>query len=262
MRKKSANYCGGHKPVVTCGGNGITPAAYWKLSQPQRKQHIMALWYRTVEGLNLNFREARILDVACGDEQYVVRHLWAEATYRLGIDMDRAAMARNQDVDGCSAGNIHAMPFSDAAFDMVVSIDTLEHSDTPAAFLHEIGRVLRPGGRMLLCTSNLLGYRALIAQIGGRPLDHLLRIITYNQVRTYDNLYRANTLKAIQTLAHESGLCVREVHYHPEVSHFFNRSRWLSMGAFLYNQVVMSLGLPQLLNYMILLLEKPQDQEH
>lgn len=45
-------------------------------------------------------------------------------------------------------------PFSDEQFDCVVSIDVLEHLHNDQPFLHELGRVLRPGGRAIVTVPN------------------------------------------------------------------------------------------------------------
>lgn len=47
-------------------------------------------------------------------------------------------------------GDVEKMPFEDATFDLVVSRYSAHHWPHPAAALHEIARVLRPGGRFIL----------------------------------------------------------------------------------------------------------------
>jgi ubiquinone/menaquinone biosynthesis C-methylase UbiE len=45
-------------------------------------------------------------------------------------------------------------PFADNQFDCVVSIDVLEHLHDDQSFLHEVRRVLRPGGRAIVTVPN------------------------------------------------------------------------------------------------------------
>ena len=44
--------------------------------------------------------------------------------------------------------------FGDESFDFVITFQVIEHIDDDAAFVREIARVLRPGGRMILTTPN------------------------------------------------------------------------------------------------------------
>jgi demethylmenaquinone methyltransferase/2-methoxy-6-polyprenyl-1,4-benzoquinol methylase len=43
-----------------------------------------------------------------------------------------------------------ALPFRDGAFDRIMVIDALHHFFDPLAAIHELARVLRPGGRLLI----------------------------------------------------------------------------------------------------------------
>ena len=47
-------------------------------------------------------------------------------------------------------GYASALPFADDSFEVVVSTEMLEHDPAPWASLAEMGRVLRPGGHLLL----------------------------------------------------------------------------------------------------------------
>ncbi len=46
--------------------------------------------------------------------------------------------------------SLHALPFGGAAFDAVLSLETLEHVPDPFLFLSEIRRVLAPGGDLVM----------------------------------------------------------------------------------------------------------------
>ncbi|MBK7928126.1 MAG: methyltransferase domain-containing protein [Bryobacterales bacterium] len=47
-------------------------------------------------------------------------------------------------------GNLEQLPFPDGQFDACVNIVTLEHVMDPPSVLKELGRVLKPGGELLL----------------------------------------------------------------------------------------------------------------
>lgn len=47
-------------------------------------------------------------------------------------------------------------PFEDGQFDAVLSFETVEHMGDPITFVKEIGRVLKPGGELILTCPNIL----------------------------------------------------------------------------------------------------------
>lgn len=55
------------------------------------------------------------------------------------------------------------LPFDDSSFDAVVCVEGIEHVRDRHSTLSELRRVLRPGGRLLITTPNLLSLRARLA---------------------------------------------------------------------------------------------------
>ncbi|MGH8825679.1 MAG: class I SAM-dependent methyltransferase, partial [Jiangellaceae bacterium] len=51
-----------------------------------------------------------------------------------------------------------ALPFAAGSFDVMLSLQTIEHLRDQRAFLDECARVLRPGGRLALTTPNRLTF--------------------------------------------------------------------------------------------------------
>jgi 2-polyprenyl-3-methyl-5-hydroxy-6-metoxy-1,4-benzoquinol methylase len=62
------------------------------------------------------------------------------------------------------------LPFADAALDLVVMLEVLEHVLRAEVALAEVARVLRPGGRLLLSTPNHAFYKSRVRMLKGRPL--------------------------------------------------------------------------------------------
>jgi len=73
---------------------------------------------------------------------------------------------------GVCADACASLPFRAGAFDLVLSMEGIEHFEDQASFLRECARVLRPGGWLLLSTPNVLtlGARATHFLTGGRIL--------------------------------------------------------------------------------------------
>jgi SAM-dependent methyltransferase/predicted nuclease with TOPRIM domain len=88
----------------------------------------------------------RVLDVGCGMGK-LVRRLLRLGIDAYGADVSTVAIRRNEELSPGRfvVGDVRALPFADASFDVVVTTDCLEHlhpDDIPAA-LRELHRVAR-----------------------------------------------------------------------------------------------------------------------
>ena len=101
------------------------------------------------EGLKEFFPEmkGRVLDVGCGRKPY--RHLVPAQEY-IGLELDTPELRDLGAADLYYSGG--AFPVAAESFDTVICSQVVEHIFTPADFLREIRRVLRPGGTLLLTT--------------------------------------------------------------------------------------------------------------
>jgi ubiquinone/menaquinone biosynthesis C-methylase UbiE len=96
--------------------------------------------------------EKAILDIGCGIGQTLsVSGLGADALL-VGLDVDLASLAYGQkqfDLIKFVNGRSERLPFADASFDLVIARVALPYTHIPAS-IHEINRVLKPGGRLWL----------------------------------------------------------------------------------------------------------------
>lgn len=103
-------------------------------------------------------RGKRVLDISCGEGYGAALLKGNGALTVTGADIDDALVARANRVygrDGLSfvAADARApLPFDDAAFDLIVSFETIEHFAEHAAFLAELKRVLTPEGTLIIST--------------------------------------------------------------------------------------------------------------
>jgi SAM-dependent methyltransferase len=96
-------------------------------------------------------RPLAVLDFGCGTGAFL-EHLERFGTVS-AVDADPSAVSfchargRSEVVVAPSGA---PLPFPDDAFDLVTSLDVIEHIDDDVAALAELRRVLRPGGRLLI----------------------------------------------------------------------------------------------------------------
>jgi 2-polyprenyl-6-hydroxyphenyl methylase/3-demethylubiquinone-9 3-methyltransferase len=111
--------------------------------------------------------EARLLDVGCGGG-LLAPHV---AGYRhVGVDLSERALAvaARHGVQPVRA-DAGALPFADAAFDVVVAGEVLEHVEDLDRVVAEALRVLKPGGVFVCDTINsTLLARVLVVTLGER----------------------------------------------------------------------------------------------
>ena len=63
-------------------------------------------------------------------------------------------------------GDMHALPFKDGSFDLVVLMHALTYASKPAQAVAEAARVLRKGGRLLLSSLGKHEHRAVVESYG------------------------------------------------------------------------------------------------
>jgi ubiquinone/menaquinone biosynthesis C-methylase UbiE len=137
-----------------------------------------------------------LLDVPCGFGRHSIP--LAEAGYRVvGADRSQALLdeARRRSGDGQALRFVQAdyrdLPFADASFDAALNLYTSigflgDEEDTKA--LAEIGRVLRPGARLVIETM------------------HRDRLVTFGSDRHWELLGEGRLLVAQSTFDHASGV--------------------------------------------------------
>jgi SAM-dependent methyltransferase len=125
-------------------------------------------WHRYAWALPLAAGR-RVLDAACGEGDGSAL-LARSAASVVGLDVDPAAVGharrRYAGQPGLEfrLGSVTAIEAPDAAFDLVVSFETIEHLTGQAAMLDEFRRVLAPDGVLLLSSPDRVAYNAQAAE--------------------------------------------------------------------------------------------------
>jgi len=98
----------------------------------------------------------QVLDVASG-AGFGLQMLRQAGACPIGADYDAHALSQVRCLEA-KARLVHAdatrLPFQPYSLDLVVSFETIEHVPDAPALVSEVGRVLKPGGRLVLSTPN------------------------------------------------------------------------------------------------------------
>lgn len=113
--------------------------------------------------------EGKLLDFGCGCKPY--QHLFTNTSAYIGVDMDNEGHDhQKEEIDVYYDGK--TLPFEDESFDSVLSNEVLEHVPNLHEALHELNRVLKRNGKMLLsvpfvCFEHELPYDFRRLTVGG-----------------------------------------------------------------------------------------------
>jgi 2-polyprenyl-3-methyl-5-hydroxy-6-metoxy-1,4-benzoquinol methylase len=103
-------------------------------------------------------RAARVLDVGCGTGRMAAT-LMRRGYEVWGLDIAETMVRHAREHCGSDrfrVGDIERLPFRDHTFDAVVCLGVVEYLEVDERALHEIWRVLKPGGTAVVTTPNAI----------------------------------------------------------------------------------------------------------
>jgi SAM-dependent methyltransferase len=113
------------------------------------------------DGLFAAMKPGSVLDIPAGGavQSRALSHLG----YRVvSVDLFPAAQREPTAAWICADAN-DSLPFRDAAFDYVLSREGIEHLEDQMGFIRNCARVIRPGGKLVLTTPNLMHLSARVS---------------------------------------------------------------------------------------------------
>jgi SAM-dependent methyltransferase len=148
-----------------------------------------------------------VLEAGCGRTTRLAR--FRDRIDRLvGVDLDESGGRTNESLDEFAVADLCGpLPFDDGAFDLVYANFVVEHLERPRAAFGEWHRVLRPGGSVIVVTSNrsnpLMAAARILPQgvrtaIKGRGPGAAARDV-------FPARYRANTPAALTAQLRQAG---------------------------------------------------------
>jgi len=144
------------------------------------------------------------LDIGCASGT-ITSSLTSRFGQIIGIDIDEAALRSGRGGEGKNLDLVRSdavqAPFPDGSFDFILCLQVYEHVPDDTALMHEINRLLRPGGYVLFSGPNKLFpvephyYLPFLHWLPQRWADRYLQIVHmgthyYEKSRTYWSLRR------------------------------------------------------------------------
>lgn len=158
--------------------------------------------------------ETTLLDLGCG------RASLAGAAFRdvhqsVGIDLDLDDLRHNTTVAHALLADGETLPFASASFDLLISQWVVEHLARPEYVFREVARVLRPGGQIILFTTNALNYIPLVSRLTPAAWQSgaLRRWLKRPEHESHPTCFGANTRRRLTHLAQVAGLEMTSCEY-------------------------------------------------
>jgi SAM-dependent methyltransferase len=129
---------------------------------------------------HVSLEDRRILDIGCGVGAFV-RRLREFSPQVCGVDVDAEWVAQGgQEVPNLALAVGENLPFADGSFDVVLLHEVLEHVTDDRGTLREAGRVLAPGGRVVVfCPNRLYPFETHGVFLGKRYVFGNVPLVNY-----------------------------------------------------------------------------------
>jgi len=95
-------------------------------------------------------KNALILDVGCGTGKGQEAFGSLGTVYGVDFSQDALTFCHERGLERIARANAEALPIQSEKFDVVVTLDTIEHVPDDYKAISEIARVLKPGGHLLI----------------------------------------------------------------------------------------------------------------
>jgi len=140
--------------------------------------------------------ETRALDAGAGAGDRFPYDLKGRIKEIIGVDLD-PRVKTNLQLDRGIEADLTAIPIKNNYCDVIFSRYVLEHVGTPEAFLNEMNRILKPGGRILFLTPNKWHYVSLASRLTPQSFHNWYNKRRGREADTFPTLYHLNSVSSI-----------------------------------------------------------------
>lgn len=152
----------------------------------------------TDEELLRGYVRGKVLDAGCGIGIHLSQVIEWGAEIAVGVDIGMPGLRHARNLlpsPYVVAASVYQLPFQDGTFDLIYSIDVLEHLSEPIRALAEYYRVCKPGGLVFIQTPNYPIKRIY-------DLWHFLRGSRDRWEDDPTHVFKFNSAKLISALIH------------------------------------------------------------
>ncbi len=148
-----------------------------------------------------------VVDIGCGRHSRLANH---KQNFKklIGIDISQKELNYNQALDEKVVSDAgRKIPLENSSIDLVISFFALEHISNPRHCLAEVERILKPGGKFIFLTPNLLYPTSLLNKL--LPWQNfkkrvLEKIAKRRPESVFPVYYRLNSLFSVNRLRREN----------------------------------------------------------
>jgi len=160
-----------------------------------------------------------VLDVSCGDAE-ILERLMVDGCAVQGTHYRQDDWILSADREIPAGIKIHGgvdlsgpLPFPDGSFDVVLSTEVIEHLDAHIGIVHELGRIVKPGGHLVLSMPNIhrIHSRRQFFLTGCHRLCQRRMSWDVPRGRLHEYHIRPPDFPVLHTLLHQAGLQVRRL---------------------------------------------------
>ena len=136
--------------------------------------------------------KGRVLEVGCG-EGYLSNYIFMKGRSIVSLDIDSLRLIKAKQLNpylNLIKGDAQCLPFPDNSFDIIISVENIEHLPNVDQHLFEVKRILKPNGIYLIKTPNKLWDTPYWVILKGQAYKELKKPGNHISTQTYHGLKR------------------------------------------------------------------------